>query len=124
MKYVSSKFLVRKLSKNDLESKQRAMLRLVKHKFLQNQVTKFREIHPIAIDQLVLSIRSSELSYQKRKNQNSEQEEETSDKGIKLQTKQITNTSKSNLQNQRKGNLKAKYQVQKIIRLRMKMKPY
>ena len=77
---------VLKLNQNNLESldvEQRAMLRLATHKFIQNQVTKFRESHPIAIDKLVLLIRSLGLQYQKKKNQTNEEEEENADKKIK-----------------------------------------
>ncbi len=50
-----------------LDSEQRAMLRLASHKFIQSQVTKFRETHPVPIDRLVLLIRSLGLQYQKKK---------------------------------------------------------
>jgi len=63
-------------TQNNLESmavEQRAMLRLAMHKFVQNQVTKFRENNPIALDKLVLLIRSLGLKYQKKKNLNEEE---------------------------------------------------
>lgn len=63
-----------------LEVEQRAMFRLATHKFIQNQVSKFRENHPIAIDKLVLLIRSLGLKYQKKKNETSEKEGETEKK--------------------------------------------
>lgn len=50
-----------------LDTEQRAMLRLASHKFIQSQVTKFRETHPVPLDRLVLLIRSLGLQYQKKK---------------------------------------------------------
>lgn len=73
-----------------LDSEQRAMLRLASHKFIQSQVTKFREAHPVPIDRLVLLIRSLGLQYQKKKLKERTDFENPSQESGDLQVSMIT----------------------------------
>ena len=54
-------------NESELDLSQHAMLRLANHKFVQEQVTKFRQIYAVPMDRLILLIRSLGLQYQKKK---------------------------------------------------------
>merc|ERR1712071_199216 len=85
-----------------LDSDQRAMLKLATHKLVQNHVVKFREAHPIAIDKLILLIRSLGLKYQKKKEMSTEDEESIKPKPSQNKNKRTLDGVEENSKSKRK----------------------
>ncbi len=54
-------------NENEVDAAQKVMLQLANHKFVQEQVQKFRQIYAVPVDRLILLIRSLGLQYQKKK---------------------------------------------------------
>lgn len=54
-------------NQNELDMAQHVMVRLSNHKFIQDQVQKFRQTYTVPMDRLILLIRSLGLQYQKKK---------------------------------------------------------
>ncbi len=54
-------------NQNELNMAQHVMVRLANHKFIQDQVQKFRQTYTVPMDRLILLIRSLGLQYQKKK---------------------------------------------------------